>query len=109
MDKELLRRYLNDDSFKAVAVVVGNKKIVLENDIHVDYENEIIIYPLKNCTRIIPFSSISYLDLLDEMSNSLTILKKFNFIKPSLNNRLFIYLNYCLEGLILIFLTNFKR
>ena len=29
MDKELLRRYLNDDSFKAVAVVVGNKKIVL--------------------------------------------------------------------------------
>ena len=26
-----------------VAVVVGNKKIVLENDIHVDYENEIII------------------------------------------------------------------
>lgn len=65
MDKELLRRYLNDDSFKAVAVVVGNKKIVLESDIHVDYENEIIIYPLKNCTRIIPFSSISYLDLLD--------------------------------------------
>lgn len=28
MDKELLRRYLNDDSFKAVAVVVGNKKII---------------------------------------------------------------------------------
>ena len=50
MNKEILRRYLNDDSFKAVAVVIGNKKIVLENDLHVDYENEIIIYPLKNCT-----------------------------------------------------------
>ena len=40
--------------------------MVLENDIHLDYENEIIIYPLKNCTRIIPFSSISYIDLLEE-------------------------------------------
>ena len=65
MNKNLLKKYLNDDSFKSVVVVIGNKRIVLENDIHVDYENEIIIYPLKNYTRIIPFSSISYLDLLD--------------------------------------------
>ena len=43
MNKELLRKYLNDDVFKSVVVVIGNKKVVLENDIHVDYENEIII------------------------------------------------------------------
>ena len=59
MNKNLLKKYLNDDSFKSVVVVIGNKRIVLENDIHVDYENEVIIYPCKNCTRIIPFSSIS--------------------------------------------------
>ena len=66
MDKELLRRYLNDDGFKAVAVVFGNKRVILENDIHVDYEHEVIIYPMKNCTRIIPFGAISYLDLLEK-------------------------------------------
>ncbi|MCT1763090.1 hypothetical protein [Staphylococcus epidermidis] len=66
MNKNLLKKYLNDGSFKAVVVVIGNKRIVLENDIHVDYENEVIIYPCKNCTRIIPFSSISYLELIDK-------------------------------------------
>lgn len=66
MDKELLRRYLNDDGFKAVAVVFANKRVILENDIHVDYEHEVIIYPMKNCTRIIPFGAISYLDLLEK-------------------------------------------
>ena len=48
MNKNLLKKYLNDDSFKSVVVVIGNKRIVLENDIHVDYENEVIIYPCKN-------------------------------------------------------------
>ena len=47
MNKNLLKKYLNDDSFKSVVVVIGNKRIVLENDIHVDYENEVIIYPCK--------------------------------------------------------------
>ena len=76
MNKELLRKYLNYDVFKSVAGVIGNKKVVLENDIHVDYENEIIIYPLKNCTRIIPFSSISYLDLLDKNDQFINYFKE---------------------------------
>lgn len=76
MNKELLRKYLNDDVFKSVVVVIGNKKVVLENDIHVDYENEIIIYPLKNCTRIILFSSISYLDLLDKNDQFINYFKE---------------------------------
>lgn len=79
MNKNLLKKYLNDDSFKSVVVVIGNKRIVLENDIHVDYENEVIIYPCKNCTRIIPFSSISYLELIDKQTNLLTILKKDDY------------------------------
>ena len=52
--------------------------MVLENDIHLDYENEIIIYPLKNCTRIIPFSSISYIDLLEENEHFINISRKLS-------------------------------
>ena len=76
MNKNLLKKYLNDDSFKAVVVVIGNKRIVLENDIHVDYENEVIIYPCKNCTRIIPFSSISYLELIDKQDQFINFFKE---------------------------------
>lgn len=47
MDKKLLKKYFDNNDFKAIAIVVGSKKMVLENDIHLDYENEIIIYPLK--------------------------------------------------------------
>ncbi|MCE5011043.1 hypothetical protein KJC11_00035 [Staphylococcus warneri] len=83
MDKELLRRYLNDDGFKAVAVVFGNKRVILENDIHVDYEHEVIIYPMKNCTRIIPFGAISYLDLLEK--NDLNRVGRFNMFSLILN------------------------
>ena len=64
MNKNLLKKYLNDDSF------------VLENDIHVDYENEVIIYPCKNCTRIIPFSSISYLELIDKQDQFINYFKE---------------------------------
>lgn len=76
MNKNLLKKYLNDDSFKAVVVVIGNKRIVLENDIHVDYENEVIIYPCKNCTRIIPFSSIFYLELIDKQDQFINFFKE---------------------------------
>lgn len=76
MNKNLLKKYLNDDSFKSVVVVIGNKRIVLENDIHVDYENEVIIYPCKNCTRIIPFSSISYLELIDKQDQFINYFKE---------------------------------
>ena len=79
MDKELLRRYLNDDGFKAVAVVFGNKRVILENDIHVDYEHEVIIYPMKNCTRIIPFGAISYLDLLEKNDQFVNYFKSLQF------------------------------
>ena len=63
--------------------------MVLENDIHLDYENEIIIYPLKNCTRIIPFSSISYIDLLEENEHFInyfkeTVYKKSSYFKATL-------------------------
>ena len=87
MDK-LLRRYLNDDGFKAVAVVFGNKRVILENDIHVDYEHEVIIYPMKNCTRIIPFGAISYLDLLEKMTSLLIISKKSNRMNKRLTHHL---------------------
>lgn len=76
MNKNLLKKYLNDDSFKSVVAVIGNKRIVLENDIHVDYENEVIIYPCKNCTRIIPFSSISYLELIDKQDQFINYFKE---------------------------------
>ena len=76
MNKNLLKKYLNDDSFKAVVVVIGNKRIVLENDIHVDYEKEVIIYPCKNCTRIIPLSSISYLELIDKQDQFINFFKE---------------------------------
>ena len=75
MNKNLLKKYLNDDSFKSVVVVIGNKRIVLENDIHVDYD-EVIIYPCKNCTRIIPFSSISYLELIDKQDQFINYFKE---------------------------------
>ena len=62
--------------------------MVLENDIHLDYENEIIIYPLKNCTRIIPFSSISYIDLLEENEHFINYfketVKKSSYFKATL-------------------------
>ena len=64
--------------------------MVLENDIHLDYENEIIIYPLKNCTRIIPFSSISYIDLLEENEHFINyfkgncLAKKSSYFKATL-------------------------
>ena len=51
--------------------------MVLENDIHLDYENEIIIYPLK-IVRIIPFSSISYIDLLEENEHFINISRKLS-------------------------------
>ncbi|ATH63115.1 hypothetical protein ACO2FM_07340 [Staphylococcus pasteuri] len=76
MDKELLRKYLNDDGFKAVGVIFGNKRIILESDIHVDYEHEVIIYPMKNSTRIIPFNAISYLDLLDKNDQYINYFKE---------------------------------
>lgn len=76
MDKELLRKYLNDDGFKAVGVIFGNKRIILESDIHVDYEHEVIIYPMKNITRIIPFNAISYLDLLDKNDQYINYFKE---------------------------------
>lgn len=76
MDRELLRKYLNDDGFKAVAVIFGNKRIILESDIHVDYEHEVIIYPMKNSTRIIPFNAISYLDLLDKKDQYINYFKE---------------------------------
>ncbi|MCO0861800.1 hypothetical protein WL766_06670 [Staphylococcus pasteuri] len=76
MDKELLRKYLNDDGFKAVGVIYGNKRIILESDIHVDYEHEVIIYPMKNSTRIIPFNAISYLDLLDKNDQYINYFKE---------------------------------
>lgn len=66
MNKNLLKKYLNDDSFKLVVVVIGNKRIVLENDIYVDYENEVIIYLCKNCICIILFSLIFYLEFIDK-------------------------------------------
>ena len=66
---------MNDDSFKSVVVVIGNKRIVLENDIHVDYENEVIIYPCK-IVRIIPFSSISYLELIDKQDQFINYFKE---------------------------------
>ncbi|MCH4459105.1 hypothetical protein MKR28_01520 [Staphylococcus haemolyticus] len=76
MDKKLLKKYFDNNDYKAIAIVVGSKKMVLENDIHLDYENEIIIYPLKNCTRIIPFSSISYIDLLEENEHFINYFKE---------------------------------
>ncbi|MDU1926611.1 MAG: hypothetical protein E6755_12505 [Staphylococcus epidermidis] len=60
MNKNLLKKYLNDDSFKSVVVVIGNKRIVLEND----------------CTRIIPFSSISYLELIDKQDQFINYFKE---------------------------------
>ena len=76
MNKNLLKKYLNDDSFKSVVVVIGNKRIVLENDIHVDYENEVIIYPDSDSTQIIPFSSISYLELIDKQDQFINYFKE---------------------------------
>ena len=49
--------------------------MVLENDIHLDYENEIIIYPLKLYTYY-PFSSISYIDLLEENEHFINYFKE---------------------------------
>ena len=76
MKAELLRKYFNTDTFHAIAIVVGSKRLILENDIHVDYENEIIIYPMKNCTRIIPFSAISYIDLLEKNEQFINYFKE---------------------------------
>ena len=39
MDKKLLKKYFDNNDFKAIAIVVSYKKMVLENDIHLDYEN----------------------------------------------------------------------
>lgn len=49
--------------------------MVLENDIHLDYENEIIIYPLK-IVHVLSFSSISYIDLLEENEHFINYFKE---------------------------------
>ena len=68
--------------------------MVLENDIHLDYENEIIIYPLKNCTRIIPFSSISYIDLLEENEHFINYFKETVYPKRVAISKLLFYYRY---------------
>lgn len=76
MKKELLKQYFDNDDFEAIAIIAGNKKLILDNDIHVDYNNEIIIYPMKQCTRIIPFHSISYIDLLERKDTFVNYFKE---------------------------------
>ena len=39
-------------------------------------KTEVIIYPCKNCTRIIPFSSISYLELIDKQDQFINYFKE---------------------------------
>ena len=65
MNKDLLRKYFQNEDFHPITIVVGAKRITLENDINIDYQNEVIIYPMPQTTRIIPFTSITYIDLKD--------------------------------------------
>ena len=62
MNKDLLRK-LPKRRFSPHYYCVGAKRITLENDINTSTKNEVIIYPMPQTTRIIPFTSITYIDL----------------------------------------------
>ena len=75
MNKDLLRKYFQNEDFHPITIVVGAKRITLENDINIDYQNEVIIYPMPQTTRIIPFTSITYIDLKDTKNTDINLYK----------------------------------
>ena len=75
MNKDLLRKYFQNEDFHPITIVVGAKRITLENDINIDYQNEVIIYPMPQTTRIIPFTSITYIDLKDTKNTHINLYK----------------------------------
>lgn len=75
MNKDLLRKYFQNEDFHPITIVVGAKRITLENDINIDYQNEVIIYPMSQTTRIIPFTSITYIDLKDTKNTHINLYK----------------------------------